>query len=289
MKKLGIVGGVLVVVIAVVLYLGLSNLGPIVKKAVNTYGPKITKTDVQLEEVDVSIFSGQAQLKQFVLGNPKGFDTLNAISVGSVYVDVDEGSLTGKTIIIDKIAVDRPEITYEKARRSDNFRAILANVEDAVGGGKSGDSGAPAKQDGGKKMMIREFVLQGGKVNLAMPMLSGKTVSTSLPDIRLQDIGSEEEGITPAAAFEKILSAVYAKIQSPAVTEKLNEALGQVKEEGKALQERAKKEVEAAKSAAKQEMEGARNQAQEKVQKETESVKKEVEGLGDKVKGLLGN
>jgi len=301
MKKLAIVGGVVVVALVVVLYLGISNLGPIIKKAVNSYGPKITKTQVRLEEVDLSIFSGQAELKQFSLGNPKGFHMPTAIDVGSVYVDVDEGSLTGKTIIIDQIAVVRPEITYEKARGTDNFRAILANVKETVGSGQTGEKGTPAeKETGGKKMMIREFLLEGGKVNLAMPLLSGKTVSTSLPDIHLKDIGTEEEGVTPAAAFEKILSMLYAKIQSPAVTEKLNEALKQVKEGAKALQERAEQEVEAArsaaekeiesaKSAAKQEAEAVQKRAQDKLQEGTEKMKKEVEGLGDKVGGFLGN
>ena len=55
MKKFFLIGGVVVVIIIIVLVFGLSNLGPIIKKAVNTYGPQITKTDVSLDDVDISI------------------------------------------------------------------------------------------------------------------------------------------------------------------------------------------------------------------------------------------
>jgi hypothetical protein len=69
MKKWILIGaGAVVVIVVVILVLAVSNLGPIIKSAVNTYGPNITKTDVRLGDVDVSIFSGQAQLKDFFLG-----------------------------------------------------------------------------------------------------------------------------------------------------------------------------------------------------------------------------
>lgn len=288
MKKLVIVGGIVIVVVGIVLVLGISNLGPIIEKAVNTYGPRITKTDVHLGKVDLSIFSGQAELKAFSLGNPKGFNTPKAIEVGSIYVDVDEGSLTGDTVVIEKIAVKRPEITYEKARGTDNFRAILANVQQTVGGGKASGE-ATQGGGGGKKLMIREFLLEGGKVNLTMPLLAGKMVSTALPDIRLTNIGTEQEGVTPAAALEKVLAVLYDKIRSPAVTEQLNEGLKQLKEGAKALEEQAKKEVDAAKAAAQKELDAAQETAREKVQQETEKAKQGVEDIRGKVKGLLGN
>ncbi len=62
MKKLLIIGGIVVVVAVVFLVVGISNIGPIIKKAVNAYGPDITKTAVRLGDVDVSVFSGQASL-----------------------------------------------------------------------------------------------------------------------------------------------------------------------------------------------------------------------------------
>jgi hypothetical protein len=112
MKKWIYIGiGAIVVVVAVII-LGLSNLGPIIKRAVNSYGPKVTGTELHVADVSVSIFSGEAKIKKFFLGNPVGFKTPSAMNVGSVLVKVDEKSLTGKTIIVDRIEVISPEITY---------------------------------------------------------------------------------------------------------------------------------------------------------------------------------
>ena len=57
MKKWIFIGlGTLAVVIIGVVVFGLSKIGPIVQSAVNTYGPGITKTEVRLGDVNVSLF-----------------------------------------------------------------------------------------------------------------------------------------------------------------------------------------------------------------------------------------
>jgi len=263
MKKWFLIGGVIVIVIIIFLVLGVSNLGPLIKNAVNTYGPKITKTEMRLADVGISIFSGEAKLKGFYLGNPKGFKSPEAMKVGSVYVDVDEGSLTGDTMIIDKIAVVRPEITYEKARGTDNFQTILNNVKRTVGAGGASKK-ETEKEGAGKKILIRDFIVEGGKVNLSMSMLAGKSVSASLPDIHLKDVG--KGGASPAKAFEEVFAALYEKITSRAVADVLNQELKALYPGMEAVGEGAKKQLEGV----------------------AEGAKKELEGATDKVKGFFG-
>jgi len=48
MKKWIYVGIGAIIVVIVFIVFGLSNLGPIIKRAVNSYGPKITKTESNL-------------------------------------------------------------------------------------------------------------------------------------------------------------------------------------------------------------------------------------------------
>jgi len=244
MKKWIIIGGAVAIFIIILIVVGISNLGPIVKSAVNTYGPRITKTEVRLEDVDISIFSGEARLKNFCLGNPKGFKSPQAIKVGSIYVDVDEGSLAGETIIIDKIEVVRPEITYEKAHQTDNFKTILNSVRSSLGT-KGPRKKQPEKDSGGKRILIRNFIVRDGKVNLTMSMLAGKSISTSLPDIHLKNVGKKKEGVSPAKAFEEVFAALYEKITSPEVTDKLNQELKALAPGIEAVTKDAKKELEA--------------------------------------------
>lgn len=272
MKKWILIGGAVVIVVVGLLVVGVSNLGPIVKNAVNTYGPKLTKTAVRVGDVSVSIFSGEAKLKDLHLGNPSGFKTPEAVRVASVFVDVDEGSLTGDTVVIDKIEVIRPDITYEKARGVDNFQAILTNVNQAVGA--KGTSGKQSKKaGGGKKLLIRNFIVTGGKVNLAMSVLGDKTITAALPDVHLKGIGQKNNGASPAEAFKEIFAALYQKITSPGVAQSLNQGLkalgsgvGSVSESVQKAGEGAKKQMDTA----------------------GEDAKKQVGAVTDKLKGMFG-
>jgi uncharacterized protein involved in outer membrane biogenesis len=245
MKKWLIIGAAVVVVVIALVLFGLSKIGPLIKTAVNTYGPEITKTEVRLEDVGVSIFSGEAKLKGFLLGNPKGFKAPQAMKVGSIFVNVDEKSLTTNTIVIDKIEVLRPEITYEKSTGSDNFQTILNNVKSATGSGTATKKPAEEK-GGGKKLMIRDFTLKEGKVNLTMTALAGKTVSTSLPDIHLKDIGKSKGGSSPAEAFSEVFAALHRQITSPAVTDALKKSLKDMGLSAEALGGESIKAVESA-------------------------------------------
>jgi len=268
MKKWIVVGGsAIVVIIVIVLVVGLSNLGPIIKKAVNTYGPQITKTEVKLGDVGISLFSAEAELKDFFLGNPRGFKSPQAMSVKSIYVNVDEKSITGNTIIIDRIEVAAPEITYEKISGTDNFQTILKNVEKAVGADKAAEKPVEkVKEDEGKKILIKNFIVTDGKVNLAMSMLGDKTLSANLPDIHLKDIGQKNGGASPAEAFKEIFAALYAKIKSPAVTDVFNNGIEELSAGARVAADEAQKQLETV----------------------SESAKEQVKATTDKLKGLFG-
>ncbi|MGD2038703.1 MAG: hypothetical protein PVH28_12500, partial [Desulfobacterales bacterium] len=256
----------------VVVVVGLSKLGPLVKMAVNTYGPKITDTELRVDDVGISIFSAEAKLKKFFLGNPSGFKSPSAMKVGSIYVDVDEGSITKDTIIINKVEVVGPEITYEKRGKSDNFRSILSNVQKNVPKGDSAKK-EPAQEGPGKQLIINDFIIKDGKVNLAVAMPGGalgdQEIKTDLPDIHLTDIGKKKGGASPAEVAKEIFTALYGKVTSPNVLGALNDQLKKLGgESAEALEEAAKQGLKSA----------------------TEAVvgaEKEAGGVTDKVKGLF--
>lgn len=267
MKKWIYIGiGAIVVVIAIIFF-GLSNLGPIIKQAVNSYGPKITKTELHVADVSVSILSGEAKIKQFFLGNPAGFKTPSAMKVGSVLINVDEKSLTSNTVVIDRIEVIHPEITYEKKGSIDNFNTILKNIT------KTSDSEKPSKSESGKegagkKLIIRDFIVKQGKVDLELSAygIGDKQISATLPDIHLKDIGEKKNGASPAEAFKEVFAALYGKISSPAVTDVLNKELSSMGVNLDSL-------------------------GQDAIKKLGDTIGKEkgLDDIGKKVKGMFGN
>jgi uncharacterized protein involved in outer membrane biogenesis len=256
MKKWIIVGAVVVIAIVLFLLVGISNLGPLIKNGVNTYGPRITKTEVRLGDVGLSLFSGQANLKDLYMGNPKGFRSPEAMKVRSIHVDLDEKSLAGDTIIIDRIEVIGPEITYEKVTTTDNFQTILNNMKETMGGGGP-STGKSEKSVGGKKLLVKDFIVRGGKVNLAVSAVVQKDITASLPDMHLKEVG--KGGVPAAQVFAEIVAALYQEITSRSVTETLNQEL-------KAL------------GLDKEGLAGTVG----------EDAKKDLEGVTERVKGLFG-
>ena len=266
MKKWILIGlGAIIVIVGIAVYMGLSNLGPIIKKAVNTYGPKITKTELHVADVGVSILSAEAKVKEFFLGNPQGFKSSSAMQVGSVFVNVDEKSLMSDTIIIDRIEVKQPEINYEKKGKTDNFNALLNNVKKSAASDKK-SSEASKEEGGGKKLIINDFIVTKGKINLEMSAygLGAKEISVTLPDIHLKDIGKQEGGASAAEVSKEIFAALYEKITSRAVTDAINQELKAFGANLDSLGKTALKQVGS-------------------------DTGKSLEDVGKKVKGLLNN
>jgi hypothetical protein len=223
MKKWMYIAAGALVVIAAFLIFSLSHLGPIIKAAVNSEGPRITNTYVHLDSVGVSLLSGEANLKGLLVGNPQGFKAPDAVKVGSVYVNVDEKSLTGPVIVINQIEVKGPEITYERLKNTDNFQSILSNVRQMTGAAQESPSKTGRDSQSGKKLLIRDFVVKDGKV--ALFITAGRSVTADLPEIHLQNIGGQSKGLAPARAAQEMLAAVYKRIQSPDVLGALSSQL----------------------------------------------------------------
>ena len=87
------------VVVLVVVAIGLF-LDSAIKKGVETIGPQVTKVDVKLDGVSLSLLSGSGKVKGLILGNPQGYQTPHAISVGSTSVSVSPGSLLSDKIVV---------------------------------------------------------------------------------------------------------------------------------------------------------------------------------------------
>lgn len=224
MKKWIWVSVVAVVILVGLVVLTVANLGPIVRAAVNTAGPKITQTKVHVDNVGLSLLSGHVDLKGLVVGNPKGFSAPDAIKLGSAAISLDRKSLGSNTVVINKIEILKPDITYERDRRTDNFQAILDNVRQAAGTG--GAAKPNQTSSSGKKLLIRDFLIKKGQVALYLP--AGQAVTADLPEIHLQNIGGENKGIEPARAVQVIMAALYKEIRSPQVLNALATQLKQL-------------------------------------------------------------
>ncbi|MFV0347483.1 MAG: hypothetical protein ACK5JO_02775 [Halodesulfovibrio sp.] len=235
MKKLLILVGVLGVIVVGLVVATFLSINPIIEKAVNTAGPKILLTNVQLDKADVSFMSGSGKLQGLVVGSPKGFAAPQTMKLGAVEVKLDTASLTKDVIIIERVLVANPDLTYEKSGKLDNFTALLNNVKQTVGTSTESGKAAPAKEEApaesgqGPKVIIRDLLITGAKVNMALTALGGQGMTVTLPDIHLTNIGEESGGATPAEAMQKVLGALNGEMTT-AVTEALGASVKKLQE-----------------------------------------------------------
>ena len=306
MKKLLIYGGGGIVVIVIVAVVGVFFFaGDAIKTAVEKMGPKLTKAEVTLAKVDLSLTSGEAELSGLLIGNPQGFTTSHAFKLGNIKVKIDTGTIGKDTIVINEILIDAPDVIAEfkkfsfnplkasasiqESLQTSNFIAIQKNVNSYVkeqGGGSGGGSkpaakseSSGAKQDG-PKLIIEKFRMNNVKVRAVAQ--AGLKLDQSIPpfSIALNNIGKKEGGLAP----EKIAAVLIPEVQN-AVTKAITGDLI------KSATDMVGKMGDAAKDALKS-VTGGASKMGENLSKGVGNVGKTVtegaKGATDAIKGLFG-
>jgi hypothetical protein len=116
MKKLLIRIIIVVVILAIVGIAAIVlSLNSAIKKGVETFGPRIAKVPLTLEGVNLSLLSGSGGIKGLIIGNPEGYKTPNAISLGLASVTVAPGSLLSEKIVVKSIRIEAPQVTSAPA------------------------------------------------------------------------------------------------------------------------------------------------------------------------------
>jgi hypothetical protein len=215
MKKIIIrICAVLVLLVVVALVVVFFSLNSIVKKAVETLGPQMTKVEVRLGAADISPFSGSGKLSKLFVGNPESYKTPFAVKMDSVKVGVQIGSLLSDTIVVNEVNIQSPEITFDGGLGGNNLSQILDNLNSASASSatRSNVVQTPSGPKKEKKFIVKDFVLSGAKLhlNLTIPEL-GKSVSATvpIPDIHLQNLGTAEGGLTAPQLCQAIAKPIY--------------------------------------------------------------------------------
>ncbi len=200
-KKILIALGAFGFILVTVAYFTLSiliNKG--VKTGVETFGPKITKTEVLLETANISPLNGTGVLKDLFIGNPEGFKSEKAFSANKVELNLEVASLLSDKIVIEKIYVGEPHVVYEKKLMNDNLKQLVKNIEETALGEDDDEAGSEIRFE------IKEFSLENGKITVG---ILGKGITVPLPDIHLSGLGSNsEDGITADQMAGEIMKVV---------------------------------------------------------------------------------
>jgi hypothetical protein len=211
MKKffLSVVIGLVVLTVVVVTGVSLF-LDAIVKKGMETVGPKITQVSIKVDAVNLTLLNGSAKVKGLVVGNPEGYKTPQAISVGSAAVGVNPLTVFSDKIVVRSVRVEAPEITFEGGLGGNNLSKIMDNVNAVAknGGPASTNTTAKAGNEPGRKIEVDDFLITGAIVHVSLTGLGGREMTLPLPDIHLTDLGKDSAGITATDLTRRVLGAI---------------------------------------------------------------------------------
>lgn len=215
-KVLLIIGASLVVLLVVVVGAIALSLNTAIKVGIETLGPKIAGVPITVKKVKLSPLSGKGSLHGLVVGNPKGFETPSAFRLKKVLVKVEISSLLSDTIVIKKIHIDAPEITYEWKMSGSNIAKIQENIA-GDGTAPEGDAKeAPEEAGPGKKVILDDFQLRNAKVAVTASMLKGVAPTLPVPDVHLTEIGRKSGGATVSEVVAEIFAQITDVVASAA-------------------------------------------------------------------------
>ncbi len=228
---------VLIVVTTIVVGLFLDS---IVKKGMETIGPKITQVSIKVDAVNLSLLNGSAKVKGLVVGNPEGYKTPQAISISSADVGVNPLSVFSDKIVVRSVLVEAAEITYEGGLGGNNLSKIMDNVNAIAksGGPASTNTTAKAANKSGRKFEVDDLLITGAMVHVSLTGMGGRETTLPLPDIHLTNLGKNGAGITATDLTRCVLGAITTgaiKAVANATTDIGNRAGNLGKDAGKAV------------------------------------------------------
>lgn len=233
-----IVGIVVIVCIAIVVVY--SSIGPIIIATVDDFGGRIMGTKVTLEDAEYSTTNGDATLIDLTIANPEGFSDGPAFAFSRIELQLDPETLQNEVVVIKRMKVVAPEITYEISETSDNLRTLRSNIERAVQ-----QQGRPSSAENGtapqKRIVINDLYFDTGVVVVQSADMTGKRVTAVFDPLHMKDVGREEDGLYPAALIEKIYSPLLRAATVAALSTDLS-----LKDQAKNILEGATDEAEGA-------------------------------------------
>ena len=207
-KRLVMVGVLLVVLVIIGVFAGLYYVNDLVKVGVERGGTYAMGVKTSLGSADVGVFSGKAGLKDLGVANPEGFKGKEFFALGTAAVEVSLGSLRGDIVEIPKLELSMVRATLEKKDGKTNYKVILDNLAKL----KTGKADQPQPAGGEKKFVIKDLEIKDVRVTVDLldsPVPLGSIV-VPIERIHLTDLGTAGKGLPMSDIVAIVVRAVLA-------------------------------------------------------------------------------
>jgi hypothetical protein len=200
-KKLLI--GLLVVLLALVGFVVSAILGinPLIETAVERGGTYALNVPNELGKADLALMSGDLELSGYTIANPEGFKTPAVFTVdemNAAHLSLEataEGTNVGVLLdnlqrVLPQPSGEQPEPTEEPAEEPD----------------------AEGQEQAQRRFVIDRLEITGTQVTLAQSVIGDTTFELTLPDLVLEQLGTEGEPVTLAEIMDTTLQGMVISV-----------------------------------------------------------------------------
>jgi uncharacterized protein involved in outer membrane biogenesis len=218
MKRFALVlGVVLLLVVAAVVYFVRFRLDGVVKNAIERYGSEVTQTDVRVEGVHIDLRAGRGTIRGIAIANPPGFSSAPAVTFSEIRIGLEPTSVRSNPIVVDEIHVGAPRVNVEfNGEGRMNVDQLRRNIDSYES--RSRSASEPARSAGGgersaeeptTRLRVRELTIDEGTIRVDASALGRdrEPDEVRLGSVELSQLG-RDAGATPGEVGEAVADAL---------------------------------------------------------------------------------
>jgi uncharacterized protein involved in outer membrane biogenesis len=211
-KNALIIVGVIVLVLAVIVWQVVANLDSIVAGVIEDVGSDVLKTEVSVSGVSIDMKTGTAAIAGMTIANPDGYKSTNLFEMEGIEVQLDVSSVNKEVLLIKSIKISNPKINFEgDADGGSNMQTLMDNMDSGSSEETESSSGEASESDA-KRMIIDRFEFSGGLVHAISEAKPGEEVDMKLPPISMSGIGKAEGGATTDVIAKEITNELVGAV-----------------------------------------------------------------------------
>jgi len=201
LKITGITAGILVILLAILLL----SLPFLIKAGIQHVGPMVTGVPMGIKSISFNPFAGTLTIKDFIIGNPKGYSSPHALWLKHLHVDVGMTTLFDKKLLLERIEVKGVELNYETSllTMGNNIQEIQNNVNKVAGGEKKAAE-KQGKTSAAKPLQINYLELRDITAWLIVKGSKAQAPLMVAP-IVMTNLGTGEDGVSSLMVINDVL------------------------------------------------------------------------------------
>lgn len=177
------------------------NFGSIAKNMAERIATQTLGVEVDIGVISVSLKEKRIEARKIEIANPPGYKNAKALTIGSISIQAE--TLSQELLNFSNAVMKDLHVNLEVTPQGTNLTDIRNNIK--VPGR---EAQAAEDQKTITKVILREFMAEGGTITPQIAMLETRPAPINIPPIRLSGIGEAEGGVLAEQAVAQIFRAV---------------------------------------------------------------------------------